>query len=141
MTIGSKATQTSNHLQTSISNKNKSHQKHGSHDNINKAKNIGFFLAEKKKSVINYEHTSHLTTNFIDMSSMKKTDDKQSKGTRFLISFALLIVSSLVSFFIVKSSVDWATHSKTELNRFNEAKAKHISEMINEKFNYIRRTD
>jgi len=44
-------------------------------------------------------------------------------------------------FFLVKNSVDWATASKQELIKLSDKKAKSVTDRINDRFNYIRRTE
>lgn len=66
---------------------------------------------------------------------------KTNRGMRFLFSFLFLILASVISFMIVKSTVDWATYSKTEMNRQRDSRCKFVVDQINEKFGYIRRTE
>eukprot|EP00340_Litonotus_pictus_P005704 CAMPEP_0170519016 /NCGR_PEP_ID=MMETSP0209-20121228/4570_1 /TAXON_ID=665100 ORGANISM="Litonotus pictus, Strain P1" /NCGR_SAMPLE_ID=MMETSP0209 /ASSEMBLY_ACC=CAM_ASM_000301 /LENGTH=314 /DNA_ID=CAMNT_0010804783 /DNA_START=185 /DNA_END=1129 /DNA_ORIENTATION=- len=95
---------------------------------------------QNTKKIMNFNHKTHLTS-YLIVDKMEKVKEKPNKGIRFLISFGMLLASSIISFLLVKSSVDWATYSKGELNRFNEAKSKEIAEIINEKFSYVRRND
>lgn len=121
-------------------NENFKNKENNSYNSINVETTL---IQEKKNKVINFSK-DNFSTNLIQLGSfngLNRVFDKPNKGARFLISFTLLLITSVISFLLVKSSVDWATNSKTELNRFREEKAKYLSDLINDKFSYIRRTE
>lgn len=93
---------------------------------------ISSFITESTTKIINF--TSKLD-------GLILLQAKTNKGLRFLFSFSLLILSSILCFLIVKNTVDWATYAKTELNRYNDTRAKALVDKINEKFNFIRRSE
>lgn len=75
---------------------------------------------------------------------LKKSNDftlHQSKGLRLIISFLLLVVTSLCVFMLVKSTIEWATNGKAELNRMKDNKNNLLVDKINDRFNYIRRIE
>ena len=57
---------------------------------------------------------------------------------QFLWALLLVFLFSLFCFFFVKYSVDWATTSKTELNRQNDMKLREITEQINSQYSFIK---
>lgn len=115
---------------SSGSNSNKAGISKASMEEKTEAKNTLF--TETSSRIVNF-HSQNENLSFIQV--------KTNRGLRFLYAFALLIASSIICFLIVKSTVDWATYSKSELNRYRDARTKHIADMINNKFNYIRRAD
>jgi len=56
-----------------------------------------------------------------------------SKGMRFFFAFIIVIITSSLCFFLVKSSIDWAINSKAELNRLQELARKDVIEEISRK--------
>jgi hypothetical protein len=64
-----------------------------------------------------------------------------NKGMRLLFSFGLLFISAIVCFLFIKSTIDWATFAKTELNRMKDSEYNDVVDKINLKFNYIKRMD
>ncbi len=75
---------------------------------------------------------------------LKKSNDftlHQSKGLRLMISFLLLVITSLCVFMLVKSTIEWATNGKAELNRMKDNKNNLLVDKINDRFNYIRRVE
>ncbi len=93
---------------------------------------ISSFMTETNSKIVNF--TSKLD-------GLILLQAKTNKGLRFLFSLLLLILSSILCFLIVKNTVDWATYAKTELNRYNDIRAKALVDKINEKFNFIRRSE
>lgn len=63
------------------------------------------------------------------------------RGARFLYSMLLLIGSSILCFLLVKGTANCAANSKSELNRYRDARNKYLVDSINERFNYIRRAE
>ena len=97
------------------------------------------YITENK--IIDFNKSNQIT-NFINLNvQMLNEVEKVNKGLRFLQSFILLLVSSALTYLFVKTSVDWATYSKGELNKYRDLKASLITTAVNNRFNYIRRTD
>ena len=101
--------------------------KHENDDKINSKQS--FSLIENKEIFVNSNTSSELDFHNV------------SRSNRLMISFGFLILSSIILFIIVRKTVDWATNAKSELNRYRDARAKHIADSINEKFNYLKRMD
>lgn len=98
----------------------------------NEIKNSSLTINENRSRLVNFEGLS---------GNLVLIEVKTNRGLRFLYSFFLLIASSIICFLIVKSTVDWATYYKLELNKYNETRNKYISDQINEKFKFLKRNE
>ena len=57
----------------------------------------------------------------------------KTKTMRLFWSMLIVVLSSLICFLLVKYSIDWATISKSELNKLRDAQFRAISDEIHEK--------
>jgi hypothetical protein len=62
-----------------------------------------------------------------------------NKGLRLCYSLSFLIISAIVVFLLVKSTVDWATIAQHQLNRINDLKAREFTNRIADRFNLYER--
>lgn len=66
---------------------------------------------------------------------------KSSKPGKFLLSLGFLMLSLVLSFTLVRKTIDWATKAKADLNNYRDLRAKQVIDEINRKFNYLKRND
>ena len=69
----------------------------------------------------------------------KTIDIRLNKGLRLCYSLSFLIISAIVVFLLVKSTVDWATIAQHQLNRLNDIKAREFTNRIADRFNLYER--
>ncbi len=100
---------------------------------IEKYIQISYSFTQDKSKIISFNR------DFI--SEIQLMDSHLSKKDRLLVGFLILVISSIVVFFIIRKSVDWATKAKSELNKYKDLRSRHIIDTINKKYNYIRLSD
>ena len=90
--------------------------------------NVSFIEKKKKEKKKN---------RFVQISSKSKkfysyifAEKKENRLTRFIWSFLMVLVFSISIFFFVKYSIDWATASKTELNKMKDQKLREITDIL-----------
>jgi len=60
-----------------------------------------------------------------------KIEKKINRLSRFLWSLLLVIIVTVVVFFFIKSSIDWATSSRQELNKLKDQRMRDVTEILN----------
>jgi predicted PurR-regulated permease PerM len=97
--------------------------------NSNKiSKNI---LYSNKKDKSNY--TIFIQTKYYLSNKIKKLkiEKKINRLSRFLWSLLLVIIVTIIVFFFIKSSIDWATSSRQELNKLKDQRMRDVTEILN----------
>lgn len=87
-------------------------------------------LAQTK---IQFNPVDYLTSEYLELS-----EQASNRVSRFLLAFFIVLISSLLSFLLVKYSIDWATKSRSELNSINDRENREVLEEINKSHNLIR---
>ena len=77
-------------------------------------------------------------TYFINTGTYKKVHSN-NKALKLVLSFFLILATSILTFLVVKSSVDWANNSKTELNKYYEQRNQKIIDKLCQNTNYFKR--
>jgi len=97
--------------------------------NTNKiSKNI---LHSNKKNKSNYTIFIQ-TKNYLSNKIKKlKIEKKINRLSRFLWSLLLVIIVTIIVFFFIKSSIDWATSSRQELNKLKDQRMRDVTEILN----------
>ena len=60
---------------------------------------------------------------------------------RFVWASLIVLITSIACFLLVKGSIDWATSSKTELNKLKANQLEEVTKEINTKYSYVMNTD
>ena len=72
------------------------------------------------------------TKNFLSNKFKKiKIEKKINRLSRFLWSLLLVIIVTIIVFFFIKSSIDWATSSRQELNKLKDQRMRDVTEILN----------
>ncbi len=88
-------------------------------------KEINDFKKNKNKNSNNNKTTFF---NFL------QAEKQKNRLTRFIWALLFVILFTVGLFFIVKSSVDWATRSKGELNKLKDQRMREITDLLNNEF-------
>lgn len=89
--------------------------------------NVSFIEKKKGKKKNRFVQISSKTKKFYAYIFAEK---KENRLTRFIWSFLMVLIFSISIFFFVKYSIDWATASKTELNKMKDLKLREITDII-----------
>lgn len=65
-------------------------------------------------------------------------NNKNYKQSRLILSIMLFLITSVLTFFFIRNTVDWSTLAKVEFKRYNDSKHHLLIEKINEKFKLVR---
>lgn len=65
-------------------------------------------------------------------------NNKNSKQSRLILTIILFFITSVLTFFFIRNTVDWSTLAKVEFKRYNDSKHHLLIEKINEKFKLVR---
>lgn len=97
-------------------------------------------LNNELESFKKIDFTDHIPslTFFLNMGTYKKVNSN-NKALKLVLSFFLILATSILTFLVVKSSVDWANNSKTELNKYYEQRNQKIIDKLCQNSNYFKR--
>jgi len=99
--------------------------------NIKKTNNVNKDLNLKKDKKNTYTVFIQ-AKNFLSNKFKKlKIEKKINRLSRFLWSLLLVIIVTVVVFFFIKSSIDWATSSRQELNKLKDQRMRDVTEILN----------
>lgn len=79
-------------------------------------------------SLLGLKDSNEEQSNEVDEKGEKKGKDKRL--IRFIWAIFLVLIFSISLFFLVKSSIDWATNGKNEINKAKEQKLREVTEVI-----------
>ena len=97
--------------------------------NSNKiSKNILYSNKKDKSNYTIFIQTKNYLSNKIKKLKIEKTINRLS---RFLWSLLLVIIVTIIVFFFIKSSIDWATSSRQELNKLKDQRMRDVTEILN----------
>ena len=91
-------------------------------------KEINDFKKNKKNKNKNSNNNKKSFFNFL------QAEKQKNRLTRFIWALLFVILFTVGLFFIVKSSVDWATRSKGELNKLKDQRMREITDLLNNEF-------
>jgi predicted PurR-regulated permease PerM len=99
--------------------------------NIKKTNNVNKDLNLKKDKKNTYTVFIQ-AKNFLSNKFKKlKIEKKINRLSRFLWSLLLVIIVTVIVFFFIKSSIDWATSSRQELNKLKDQRMRDVTEILN----------
>jgi CBS domain containing-hemolysin-like protein len=97
--------------------------------NSNKiSKNILYSNKKDKSNYTIFIQTKNYLSNKIKKLKIEK---KINRLSRFLWSLLLVIIVTIIVFFFIKSSIDWATSSRQELNKLKDQRMRDVTEILN----------
>ena len=97
--------------------------------NSNKiSKNILYSNKKDKSNYTIFIQTKNYSSNEIKKLKIEK---KINRLSRFLWSLLLVIIVTIIVFFFIKSSIDWATSSRQELNKLKDQRMRDVTEILN----------
>lgn len=73
---------------------------------------------------------NQINSSLTDNKPVKNVKESDHRISRLLWSLVIVLIVSLSIFFLVKYSIDWATSSKTEINKQKDQRLRDIAEFL-----------
>jgi translation elongation factor EF-1alpha len=99
------------------------------------------FLNENYSMNMIQTKIEHISANDLRQGYFILAQQTPNRLFRFLGAFLIVLVQSLGCFLFIKSSVDWATASQTELNKIKMTQFEDVTKKVKEKFSFIVNTE
>jgi hypothetical protein len=98
---------------------------------------------ETEVTLVDTHNVNFLQTKFSNVSFLRDSEytmfveEKPNRLVRFFLAMLIVLITTTMCYLLIKSSVDWATMSKIELNKLKANKLEEITRTINDQYSYI----